>query len=163
MLRMRRSDTVDGQLPRADNMGTLVLDTDYVEGLLVVQGHIVFRPRAAGKSVPTLSPSSPGNNHSQLITKSVRLLDTALDGRDCEVHSEAMLVHITSANLSTYPDTMVICGKPNFLDRRKNIVTNPILIVEVVSPSTENYDRNEKIQDVSTIAEPQRVRSYFPK
>ena len=53
-------DTVDGQLPRADNMGTLVLDTDYVEGLLVVQGHIVFRPRAAGKSVPTLSPSSPG-------------------------------------------------------------------------------------------------------
>lgn len=39
---------------------------------------------------------------------------------------------------------MVICGKPNFLDRRKNIVTNPIVIVEVVSPSIEQYDRNEK-------------------
>ena len=53
-------DTVDGQSPRADNMGTLVLDTDYFEGLLVVQGHVVCRPRAAGKSVPALSPSQPG-------------------------------------------------------------------------------------------------------
>jgi hypothetical protein len=53
-------DTVDGQPPRADNMGTLVLETDYVEGLLVVQGHVVFRPRAEGKSVPALSPSQPG-------------------------------------------------------------------------------------------------------
>ena len=86
------------------------------------------------------------HNHSQIITKAVRLLDTSLDGRDCYVNSEAMLVHIKSANMSTYPDTMVICGKPNFLDRRKNIVTNPIVIVEVVSPSTENYDRNEKFR-----------------
>ncbi len=41
-------------------MGTLVLDMDYFEGLLVVQGHVVCRPRAAGKSVPALSPSQPG-------------------------------------------------------------------------------------------------------
>jgi hypothetical protein len=53
-------DTVDGQPPRVDNIGTLVLDTDYVEGLLVVQGHVVLRPREAGKSVPVLSPASPG-------------------------------------------------------------------------------------------------------
>ena len=53
-------DTVDGQAPRADNIGTLVLDTDYFEGLLVVQGHVVCRPRAAGKSVPALSPSLSG-------------------------------------------------------------------------------------------------------
>jgi hypothetical protein len=53
-------DTVDGQPPLVDNMGTLVLDTDYFEGLLVVQGHMVLRPRAVGKSVPVLSPSPPG-------------------------------------------------------------------------------------------------------
>jgi hypothetical protein len=53
-------DTIDGQAPREDNMGTLLLETDYVEGLLVVQGHVVCRPRAAGKSVPSLSPPSPG-------------------------------------------------------------------------------------------------------
>ncbi|MGH7216967.1 MAG: hypothetical protein ACREIG_07015 [Nitrospiraceae bacterium] len=53
-------DTVDGQPPRVDNMGTLVLDADYFEGFLVVQGHIVLKPRAVGKSVPALSPSQPG-------------------------------------------------------------------------------------------------------
>lgn len=53
-------DTFDGQPPREDNMGTLVLDTDYVEGFLVVQGHVVVRPRAAGKSVPALSPTPLG-------------------------------------------------------------------------------------------------------
>jgi hypothetical protein len=53
-------DTTDGQAPREDNMGTLLLEADYVEGLLVVQGHVVCRPRAAGKSVPALSPPVPG-------------------------------------------------------------------------------------------------------
>jgi hypothetical protein len=53
-------DTVNGQPPTADNMGTLMLDTDYFEGLLVVQGHVLLKPRAAGKSIPVLSPSPPG-------------------------------------------------------------------------------------------------------
>jgi hypothetical protein len=53
-------DTVDGQPPLVDNMGTLVLETGYFEGLLVVQGHVVLRPSGAGRSVPVLSPSSPG-------------------------------------------------------------------------------------------------------
>ena len=53
-------DTIDGQPPHADNMGTLVLDTDYFEGLLVVQGHIAVRPRATGKSIPVLSPLPEG-------------------------------------------------------------------------------------------------------
>ena len=55
-------DTVDGEAPRLDNLGTLVLDMDYFEGLLVVQGHVVLRPRATGKSVPALSPSPEGTN-----------------------------------------------------------------------------------------------------
>ncbi|NWF72610.1 MAG: hypothetical protein HXY51_06125 [Nitrospirae bacterium] len=53
-------DTVDGQPPNADNMGTLVLDTDYVEALLAVQGHVVLRPPAGGKSLSVLSPSPTG-------------------------------------------------------------------------------------------------------
>ncbi|MCX5723719.1 MAG: hypothetical protein NTX84_04200 [Nitrospirae bacterium] len=55
-------DTVDGEAPGLDNLGTLVLDTDYFEGLLVVQGHVALRPRAMGKSVPALSPSPEGTN-----------------------------------------------------------------------------------------------------
>jgi hypothetical protein len=53
-------DTLDGEAPRADNLGTLVLETEYVEGLLIVQGHVIARPRGTGKSVPVLSPPEEG-------------------------------------------------------------------------------------------------------
>jgi hypothetical protein len=53
-------DTIDGEAPRVDNLGTLVLETEYVEGLLVVQGHVIARPRGTGQSVPVLSPPEEG-------------------------------------------------------------------------------------------------------
>ena len=49
-------DTLDGEPPRVDNLGTLVLDTDYVEALLVVQGHVVMKPSGAGRNLTVLSP-----------------------------------------------------------------------------------------------------------
>jgi hypothetical protein len=49
-------DTVDGQLPSADNLGTLILDVDYLEALLVVQGHVVVKPSGPGRTVTVLSP-----------------------------------------------------------------------------------------------------------
>jgi len=53
-------DTVDGEPPRADNLGTLVVETEYFEGLLVVQGHVIVRPHGTGQSVPVLSPPEEG-------------------------------------------------------------------------------------------------------
>jgi hypothetical protein len=53
-------DTIDGEAPRADNLGTLMLETEYVEGLLIVQGHVIARPRGTGQSVPVLSPPEEG-------------------------------------------------------------------------------------------------------
>lgn len=55
-------DTLDGEAPRPDNLGTLTLEADYVEALLVVQGHVQFRPGGAGRSVPVLSPSPEGSD-----------------------------------------------------------------------------------------------------
>lgn len=55
-------DTLDGSAPRVDNLGTLTLNTDYVEALLVVQGHVVIRPEGMGCSVPVLSPSPEGSD-----------------------------------------------------------------------------------------------------
>ena len=54
-------DTLDGEPPRSDNLGTLVLDGDYVEALLVVQGHVRVRPGGPGRSVPVLSPAPEGS------------------------------------------------------------------------------------------------------
>ena len=53
-------DTLDGEAPRSDNLGTLVLDADYVEAVLVVQGHVRVKPSGLGRSVPVLSPSPEG-------------------------------------------------------------------------------------------------------
>jgi Uma2 family endonuclease len=86
------------------------------------------------------------HNHSLLMSTIARILGNALDGRDCEVHGEALMVHIAAANVTTYPDAMVICGKPNFVTKQKNEVSNPVVIVEVLSPSSERYDRGEKFR-----------------
>lgn len=43
-----------------------------------------------------------------------------------------------------YPDVTVVCGDPEFLDGRRDVIKNPIVLVEVLSPSTQNYDRGEK-------------------
>lgn len=50
-------DTIDGEAPRADNLGTLILDTEYIEALLVVQGHVMLKPSGAGRTLPVLSPA----------------------------------------------------------------------------------------------------------
>jgi hypothetical protein len=55
-------DTIDGEAPGPDNLGTLVLDTDYVEALLVVQGHVVIKPSGAGRTVTVLSPAPEGSS-----------------------------------------------------------------------------------------------------
>jgi len=51
---------------------------------------------------------------------------------------------IKDINLYTYPDIMVICNKPEFYPDRNDTITNPKIIVEVLSESTENYDRGKK-------------------
>lgn len=55
-------DTMDGKPPSANNMGTLVLDVDYLEALLVVQGHVVLKPQGGGRSFPVLSPAQNGGS-----------------------------------------------------------------------------------------------------
>jgi hypothetical protein len=54
-------DTIDGEAPRLDNLGTLVLDTDYVEALLVVQGHVLVKPSGPGRALTVLSPPPEGS------------------------------------------------------------------------------------------------------
>jgi hypothetical protein len=55
-------DTLDAEVPRMDNLGTLVLDADYVEALVVVQGHVLLRPSGSGRSVTVLSPAPEGTS-----------------------------------------------------------------------------------------------------
>jgi Uma2 family endonuclease len=67
-----------------------------------------------------------------------------LDSRPCEVYSSDMKVRIKPTGLFAYPDVVVVCGGPQFADNERDVLVNPGLLVEVLSPSTAVYDRGDK-------------------
>jgi Uma2 family endonuclease len=82
--------------------------------------------------------------HARLAAAIIGELRNALADRRCEVFTSDLRVRIDGTDLSTYPDVTVVCSdfQPATIDR--NAATNPVLIVEVLSESTEAYDRGEK-------------------
>ena len=62
----------------------------------------------------------------------------------CRVYTTDLRLQILKANMFTYPDVMLICGKIEFAPGRKDMVLNPVVIMEVLSESTSNYDRSQK-------------------
>jgi Uma2 family endonuclease len=71
--------------------------------------------------------------------------------RPCRVYQSEMRVRISSTGLYTYPDVVVVCGEPQFLDEQRDTLLNPILVVEALSPSTEAYDRGRKFEHYKTL------------
>jgi Uma2 family endonuclease len=63
-----------------------------------------------------------------------------------------MKLNIAQANSFVYPDMMVVCGDIDFLKNRTDIITNPILIIEVLSPSTQAFDRSKKFEYYRSVA-----------
>ncbi len=96
--------------------------------------------------------------HARIVTNLVRHLGNRLAGGGCSVFSTDVKLHAPEAQLYTYPDVMVICGEPSIEEDLQDIVTNPTLIVEVLSKSTQNYDRGEKFEYYRTLAS---LREYL--
>jgi len=71
-------------------------------------------------------------------------LRSQLRERPCEAYVNDMRLKISATGLYTYPDVAVVCGEPRFEDIDLDTLLNPIVLVEVLSPSTEAYDRGEK-------------------
>ena len=82
--------------------------------------------------------------HSRICVNVAGELRARLKGSPCEVLSPNMKVVTSPSGLFSYPDVVVICGEPQFYDERRDILTNPTVVFEVLSPSTEAYDRGEK-------------------
>lgn len=85
--------------------------------------------------------------HNRIKENFARALGNALDGGPCVALSSDMRVKVRATGLSTYPDVVVFCGAPEFVDAEKqDTLLNPTLIVEVLSESTEKYDRSTKLK-----------------
>lgn len=82
--------------------------------------------------------------HSLIASNLVRELGTRLRRRPCEVHGSDMRVLVAETGLYTYPDVSVACDGPRFADEEVDTLLNPRVIVEVLSDSTESYDRTVK-------------------
>jgi Uma2 family endonuclease len=82
--------------------------------------------------------------HAELGSAMISLLRTALIGR-CRVYSSDAKVRIEATDLSTFPDGSVVCGDPQTSALDKNAITNPSVVFEVTSRSTQDYDRGEKL------------------
>lgn len=83
-------------------------------------------------------------NHNRISVDVATALTGALAGKTCEVFVADLRLLVKRRQLYTYPDVMVVCGKLEYAQNRTDLITNPTLIVEVLSPSTENYDRGKK-------------------
>ena len=89
--------------------------------------------------------------HSQIIGNLTGELHAALKKRAGSVCSSGLRLRVSPDGLYTYPDILVICGDPRFADDQRDTLLNPALIVEVLSPSTEAYDRGFKSAQYRTI------------
>jgi len=78
-------------------------------------------------------------------------LRSSLKGKPCRVYPADLRLAIGATGLYAYPDVMVICGKPAVIDAHLDTVTNPVVIIEVLSPSTEDYDRGRKFESYRAI------------
>jgi len=76
----------------------------------------------------------------------------------CRVYMSDMRVRANASGLYTYPDATALCGTPQFLDDVRDTLLNPNLIAEVLSPSTEAYDRGRKFEHYRTI---ESLREYL--
>jgi Uma2 family endonuclease len=82
--------------------------------------------------------------HGRLSLDLATELNVKLRAGPCEVFGSDLRVLVHPSGLYTYPDAVAVCGAPEFEDGRKDTLLNPSLIAEVLSPSTESYDRGEK-------------------
>jgi Uma2 family endonuclease len=85
-------------------------------------------------------------NHGLIAANSLRIVGNALIGKPCRAVDSTVRVGVPRSALYTYPDITVVCGEAQFdsHDSRGETLTNPRVIVEILSPSTEGYDRGDK-------------------
>ncbi|MGA2146878.1 MAG: Uma2 family endonuclease [Bryobacteraceae bacterium] len=82
--------------------------------------------------------------HNILVDNLVVAFRLKLRGGSCRSYSRDMRVQVSATGFYTYPDLVVVCGERKFLDEKRDTLLNPNLIVEVLSPTTEAYDRGRK-------------------
>jgi len=105
-------------------------------------------------SILAMAGGSP--EHAALCAAISGLIMQGIMGTRCVVHSSDLRVRVHATGLATYPDVSVVCAPRELDPEDRNTVRNPRVLVEVTSPSSEDYDRGEKreqYQQITSLAE----------
>ncbi len=94
----------------------------------------------------TFAMGGASRRHGLITGNAFASLRSQLRGRPCEAFVADMRVQIDTTGLFAYPDVVVVCGPATYLDKEIDTLTNPTLIIEVLSPSTADYDRAGKFE-----------------
>ena len=115
---------------------------------LTPEQYLAFERKAAIKSEyfdgEMFAMSGASREHNLIGGNIGRELGEQVKDRDCEVYIADMRVKVNPTGLYTYPDVSVVCGQPQFEDREVDTLMNPKVLFEVLSDSTERYDRGKK-------------------
>jgi len=118
--------------------------------LLTEEEYLAMERRAEFRSEfhrgEMFSMAGASRRHNRIVTNLVTALDNQLRERPCNVYSNDMRVKIPNTELFTYPDLVVTCGEETFADDEQDTLLNPLIIFEVLSGSTEAYDRGKKFE-----------------
>lgn len=124
-------------LPQADNSYTeaeyLAFEQESDEKHEFIDGEIF-----------AMSGASP--NHNLIVASTIAAMYSQIRGSGCKIYPSDMKVRTPNTATYTYPDITIVCGDAQFVDEKRNILSNPTVIIEVLSESTELYDRGEKFR-----------------
>ncbi len=109
-----------------------------------------FRSELFGGRIVAMAGASPV--HNRIVVNLATLLNAKFRGGPCRVYVNDQRISIGHRQGYYYPDVVITCGKPVFSDDQRDTLTNPVVIIEVLSRSTEAYDRGEKFRDYQKIA-----------
>lgn len=92
--------------------------------------------------------------HNKIANSIGTTIDVALDkaGQDCAVYSSDQQIYIPAYNRCVYPDCTVLCGKEEVHEKNKTMLLNPLLLIEVLSESTKQYDSTDKFEAYRSIS-----------
>jgi Uma2 family endonuclease len=130
-------------------MSAIPLSTVTREEYLRQERRAEFRSEYHRGHVVAMSGAS--RNHNEIATNISASLHAQLRDRPCSNYVSDMRVSVQGGERYLYPDIVVTCGQQVFEDDERDILVNPLLIMEVLSPSTEAYDRGEKFIHYQTI------------
>ena len=95
--------------------------------------------------------SGATREHTKIVVNLATELNNQFVDRPCEVYAIDMRTKVSPTGLYTYPDIAAVCGEPQFEDPHSDTLISPQLIIEVLSESTESYDRGKKFAHYRTI------------